>query len=71
MELKMGDRVCHKYYKWKGTVIRVWDGKYQTDYYEGEQFNPYRIQVIVDGNPEGSPAFYYKFEDLEVLPSPE
>lgn len=47
-ELEVGDRVRDKYRGWIGTIIKVWDGKYYVDYYEGECYNPNRVTVKLD-----------------------
>ena len=51
--MEKGDRVRDKYTGETGTVLDVWDGKYRADYYEGEQFNPYRITVRFDNSTDG------------------
>lgn len=63
IEIKVGSRVHEKYGTGKGVVVAIWDGKYYVDYYEGEQYNPYRIMVLLDGDSEGS---NFKLEHLEL-----
>ena len=48
--MKVGDRVRNIYTGETGTVLDVWDGKYTADYYEGKQYNPYRIMVRLDNS---------------------
>ena len=45
MGLLVGDKVRDIYRGSKGIVLDVWDRKYFCSYYEGEQYNPYRITV--------------------------
>ena len=69
-EIKVGDRVRYKYGGYQGTIVGIWDGKYNTSYYEGEQYNPYRIRVEMDHQPNTSVEFYTwscKLEHLEKI----
>ena len=69
-ELKVGDRVRHKYNRSLGTIVKIWDGKYNVSYYEGEQYNPYRITVKTDHQPGMSIEFYAwncKLDHLEKI----
>ena len=60
--MKISDRVKNKYTKETGIILDIWDGKYTVDYYDGEQYNPYRIMVLLDGDNKGS---NFKLEHLE------
>ena len=44
-KLKVGDKVRNIHNNFEGVIINIWDGKYTCSYYNGEQFNPYRIMV--------------------------
>lgn len=65
--MKVGDRVRHKYEGYPGTITKIWDGKYTVPYYEGEQFNPYRITVEFDHLPDTPIEFYTKNVKAEHL----
>jgi len=71
-KLEVGCRVKNIYSGEVGTVLKVWDGKYFCDYYEGEQYNPHRITVKYD-NPRYGPGvchngtFNAMPEELEVI----
>ena len=71
VELQVGDRVRHKYLRREiGTVVNVWDGIYHVDYYDGDQYNPYRITVKIDEEFRETPEeeiLYYKPEALEII----
>lgn len=69
-ELRVGDRVRNIYTGSIGNVVRVWDGKYICPYYEGEQYNPYRIMVEEDHQPDEPIENFihnYKAEHLERI----
>ena len=46
-----------------GEVVQIWDGKYTASYYDGEQYNPWRIMVKVG---KGH-VVNKKMEDLDVI----
>ena len=62
-KLKVGDRARNVYDGREGVVIDIWDGKFTTPCYEGEQYNPYRISVRLD-NSDNVPS-NFKLEHLE------
>ena len=67
--MKVGDRVRNIYSGKTGVILDVWDGKYSVDYYEGEQYNPYRITVTFDNSTEGvtgKGTVVQKMEHLEL-----
>lgn len=65
-----GDRVRNIYTNKEGTILDVWDGKYTVSYYDGEQYNPYRITVELDHSAGEAPSGYiynFKAEHLEII----
>ncbi|MBA7499217.1 hypothetical protein ES704_01957 [subsurface metagenome] len=73
--MEVGDRVTNRFTKQTGIIIDIWDGKYSVDYYEGEQYNPYRVRVKLDNSTGGAveeSIVNQKIEHLEPGPaSPE
>ncbi len=41
--MQIGDSIIYQGYA--GTILDIWEGKYTCPYYDGEQYNPYRITV--------------------------
>ena len=43
--IKVDDKVRDIYDGCEGIVLGIWDGKFTTPAYKGEQYNPYRVTV--------------------------